>query len=880
MAENTVNIGIKVTKTGTGTQDTINDLKKVEAAAARASTSAATAVSSLPKVNVDDIFGDILSQRSQLAAIVQSGTALETLGTKGAAVAGKLAALAPTLLSVGSAAFAIGGSIVGAALEFDALREKDDQVRASFQAQVGGAGAAAAALSAMSSTVGKALTNNEKMAAAGAIMASNMNLSASAAANLANIAINLGDKSEATGKRIAGLTQIMATGRTAGLDAYGISAAAVATRATELQTATEGLSSVEATRQAIFAIGTQQLNAYAAAGGTAVSKQQELTNALTDYKSALASNVNVGAVKAAAASVVEKATINLEINSSDAQTQIQGLEARLKDLQAIRDEFKDNPVRLFLAGGGAGGAAGLPEIAAITAQLTYLKSSLTDTSDVGTNAFIGIREAAAAVAAAQAAAAQAAQEASIAALQAAGGIDTLTGSYYRLGDATDAAMKGVIAETKANIAAHEARLALMQSSVPGSGTGYQPSSTPYGSTELKSLASDAATAGDKLVADRIKSAGDAATKAADAVKAKWDNFANAVTTALDDAQNKAKGLFDLGGGGGGAGIVTEPGKNGPFEALYRLTDIAATQAGRAPGADTAKWQQMYAGQDATGIAKNFQAGNLLAKGVFENIDWGMLGQQAQQQQQASKISTYAGQAAANLTKAGKPLTAESMAAEIDKLAAKDKASLVPELQNVSKAVTDTGTTAATNAASMISHLATINSTLTGKLAPTTNQNMPPPPTVPASTPTPKGYTPLAGGTAFAPGGMALVGERGPELVNLPQGARVFTSGQTNSILAGLALRGFAAGTSYAPGGIAIVGERGPELVQIPASRNASARGGQDNSQATAQFMTDLAKAINVKASTSQQAADALADMLVNAAALNVQTSMLQQLTRR
>ena len=31
---------------------------------------------------------------------------------------------------------------------------------------------------------------------------------------------------------------------------------------------------------------------------------------------------------------------------------------------------------------------------------------------------------------------------------------------------------------------------------------------------------------------------------------------------------------------------------------------------------------------------------------------------------------------------------------------------------------------------------------------------------------------FATGTSFAPGGMALVGERGPELVNLPKGASV------------------------------------------------------------------------------------------------------------
>jgi hypothetical protein len=36
----------------------------------------------------------------------------------------------------------------------------------------------------------------------------------------------------------------------------------------------------------------------------------------------------------------------------------------------------------------------------------------------------------------------------------------------------------------------------------------------------------------------------------------------------------------------------------------------------------------------------------------------------------------------------------------------------------------------------------------------------------------KKFMGFAGGTNFAPGGMSLVGERGPELVNLPRGAKV------------------------------------------------------------------------------------------------------------
>jgi TP901 family phage tail tape measure protein len=44
-----------------------------------------------------------------------------------------------------------------------------------------------------------------------------------------------------------------------------------------------------------------------------------------------------------------------------------------------------------------------------------------------------------------------------------------------------------------------------------------------------------------------------------------------------------------------------------------------------------------------------------------------------------------------------------------------------------------------------------------------------------------GFLGFASGTSFAPGGVALVGERGPELVNLPRGSEVLTAHRTRSV---------------------------------------------------------------------------------------------------
>lgn len=45
--------------------------------------------------------------------------------------------------------------------------------------------------------------------------------------------------------------------------------------------------------------------------------------------------------------------------------------------------------------------------------------------------------------------------------------------------------------------------------------------------------------------------------------------------------------------------------------------------------------------------------------------------------------------------------------------------------------------------------------------------------------------PFARGTAYAPGGTALVGEQGPELINLPRGSQVFPTPKTNAMLSGM-----------------------------------------------------------------------------------------------
>ena len=67
-------------------------------------------------------------------------------------------------------------------------------------------------------------------------------------------------------------------------------------------------------------------------------------------------------------------------------------------------------------------------------------------------------------------------------------------------------------------------------------------------------------------------------------------------------------------------------------------------------------------------------------------------------------------------------------------------------------------------------------------------------------------TPFARGTKNAPGGVALVGEQGPELINLPRGSQVFPTPQTNQML-----------SNMGGGNVSVGGEftvRGTDLVLV------------------------------------------------------------------
>lgn len=89
-----------------------------------------------------------------------------------------------------------------------------------------------------------------------------------------------------------------------------------------------------------------------------------------------------------------------------------------------------------------------------------------------------------------------------------------------------------------------------------------------------------------------------------------------IQSKLDEGSQFSVNLGDLRGGTFGGGPLA-PGANGPFEALYRLQDIAMNLGKPTEGKDTKKWYQMYfdgegfeqAAAKAMQIVKDFQFGN-------------------------------------------------------------------------------------------------------------------------------------------------------------------------------------------------------------------------------------------------------------------------------
>jgi hypothetical protein len=511
---------------------------------------------------------------------LNTSTLLKTLGS--AAVVGAVAK--------------VGQMALDAVLGLDAMREKSEQISARFEAQAGSTRNAAEALGAMNAIVGNALTNDEKMAESGQLMALGLAKSSTEAANLTNIAVGLGNKTQDAAGRVEGLTQIMVSGRLRGLTQYGISMTEVSTRAAQMQTETVGLTDIQAKQNAIMEIGTRKLNDYVTAGGTAITKTQALKKAWEDYQDALANNVNLGKAKNFLTEGVTAARINLQIESADPLEQLTGLEAKLRDIQQIRDDFKGNPISLFFAGGGGFGAQA--EVDGIIAKIAYLKQSMADSGDVGAGVFTRLAggaqdagdevdAAAEAVVKLDAALAglkgkeEAAKVNAVAAAIMAGDMDRAAVAVMGLNAAFIELNKNKLGPSLGP--EYYAGLAASGTGIPNVNQPQAPAGPAYGrGTDLAAQLLAAQQATGVVVsqtAREVQTAYDAlgksSTTAAKATQAAWESALSAIASAAESQSQRAadaiKGLLpemNL----GGSDQATDP--NGPYRDMRRAADVA------------------------------------------------------------------------------------------------------------------------------------------------------------------------------------------------------------------------------------------------------------------------------------------------------------------
>lgn len=827
MAETISNITFRTRYDATGTQQAINGLKQVDASL-RGLSGIARGIDLLG-ILPGRLGAQLSSVRSALSglsefmgrslpsAVATSGGALEQLAAAGIRLNSDVMALNPQLAAtgeglkvvtgaagisgaalagIGVAAGAAAAAFVGlkAAWQLGTEAEGVVQAEARLVAFAGSASAAANVIRQMQAAADGSMTSLAAMTYGSRLLSMGLADSAEQAAKLTRGALMLGPATWTAEQKIYSLTMMLSNQSIRRLDEFGLSIDKIKGKQQELIEA--GMDKQLAFTNAVLEAMAEKVQLVEAAGGEAATGIDKLTTAWANLRIEVGKKFEapVSDIQTGLAGILNSLTADIQAGSADATTQLVGLYAKLEALKAEQanvaangPQYTTTPSGFVVSTGDADDYAAA--IAALEARIAALTPAAADMAEKLRAAGIASAEAASGAGAISEALDnlrtkdEAAKVNAVAMAIFRGEITLAEAAMLDLNAAYDVVLrKNWTNVTRSNFLEERYASQTAAAAAPGYEQGRGWAGMRWQAEQKAEREKEAEAEAEKERLKNLKLTQTAAEKAADAVADKFLKLAQTITTAIEDAQQKARGLFDLGGGGGG-GIVTEPGKGGPFEALYRITDVAATLAGRAPGADTAKWQAMYGGMDYTGAATAFQQGNLLAPGVFENIDWQLLGQQALQQQEASKISTYAGQAVAGLMSAGKPLTAENIKGMIDQLAAADKEGIVPSLDNIKTALANTDSLRATEVSTVVTALDGLPSAIAAALrAPVT----PPPPPGSASGAQPPAPISgkFAGGTASAPGGIALVGERGPELIQLPRSSRVYTAQETQRLLSG------------------------------------------------------------------------------------------------
>ncbi|MCX6786848.1 MAG: hypothetical protein NTU85_03505 [Candidatus Kaiserbacteria bacterium] len=308
---------------------------------------------------------------------------------------------------------------------------------------------------------------------------------------------------------------------------------------------------------------------------------------------------------------------------------------------------------------------------------------------------------------------------------------------------------------------------------------------------------------------------------------------------VDSARNALKGLLpDM-------KDQNAPGANGPFENLYRAADVAKL-------GDKSPWAAKLGltKESATQIVNDFKAG-LITPAVEALIDMPGLIDQVKLAALADQLTTafvakvaaaagvgtsfvdavtgFGGgekQAATDVT-----TNMTTLGTDVVKALAGQKASFETAggemIKALIKGIEGQGKALSGAAESLVNAmLAAMAAAVAGGKKPPDTTTPPPPGTTTSSVVPPVPATVLAlapgrqeryaSGVAYAAGGLAWVGERGPELVNLPRGSRVYNDRESAGMAGGAAFGAIIGSlTINAPGNdpAAIAGAVGDEVLR-------------------------------------------------------------------
>lgn len=181
-------------------------------------------------------------------------------------------------------ASAVVQQVAQAAVELGKLGLQSQAVEEKFTAMAGGTAQARQYLEALTQATDGTVDKMTLMAAGTQMLSMGLANSAEQAAELATMAVRLGNAQESASERITKFDMLLANQSVEVLDSYGISSAKVRARILELQAATAGLSREEAFKIAVLEQGRTALERLGDAGTGATQATDRLSAAFTDAK--------------------------------------------------------------------------------------------------------------------------------------------------------------------------------------------------------------------------------------------------------------------------------------------------------------------------------------------------------------------------------------------------------------------------------------------------------------------------------------------------------------------------------------------------------------------------------------------------------------------